>query len=175
LGKEAIGIIGELYGIEGELREAVRSGRIDADTFVLRRKERAAPVVKAFHDWLDRRVGEAPPESSLGKAIGYSRKALPLAERYVEQYLLSPDTNAVENAIRPFVLGRKGWLFCGSPRGAHAGAGIYSLIETAKANGHEPYRYLCYVFDRLPGAKTPEDIDALLPYNLSPAGTTPTG
>ncbi|MDR2363801.1 MAG: transposase domain-containing protein [Spirochaetaceae bacterium] len=116
------------------------------------------------------------PDTGRRGEVRTAKFGLSYAARYVEHYLLSPDTNAVENAIRPFVLGRKGWLFCGSPRGAHAGAGIYSLIETAKGNGHEPYRYLCYVFDRLPGAKTPEDIDALLPYNLSPAaGTTPTG
>jgi hypothetical protein len=86
-------------------------------------------------------------------------------------YLLTPDMNAIENAIRSFVAGRKGWLFCES---AHASVGIYSLIEKAKATGHKLYRYLCYLFDRLPRAKTSEAIDALLPYNFSPEHTTPT-
>lgn len=61
-----------------------------------------------------------------------------------------PDTNPVEDAIRPFVVGRKNWLFSGSPRGAHTSATLYSLIETAKANGLEPYRYLRYLFTKLP-------------------------
>jgi transposase len=113
LGKEAIGIIGELYGIEGEMREALRNGGINTDTFVMRRKEGAAPVIKGLHDWLGRRTGEVPPESSLGKALGYSQKVPPLAGRYAEHYLLTPDTNAVENAIRPFVIGRRGGFFAG--------------------------------------------------------------
>jgi transposase len=74
----------------------------------------------------------------------------------------------VENAIRPFVIGRKAWLFADTPQGAWASASLYSLIETARANGHEPYRYLCHLFDTLPTATTDEDIAALLPYVLKP-------
>jgi transposase len=81
---------------------------------------------------------------------------------------LTPDTNLIENAIRPFVLGRKNWLFSGSPRGAHASATIYTLIETAKANGIEPYRYLRYVFTKLPLAKSKDDYRALTPQQLDP-------
>ena len=72
----------------------------------------------------------------------------------------------VENAIRPFVLGRKAWLFMGSPRGASASAVFYTLIETAKSNGLEPYYYLRYVFEKLPTAKTDEDLTALLPTDI---------
>jgi len=67
------------------------------------------------------------------------------------------------------VVGRKNWLFSGSERGAHASAGLYSLIETAKVNGHEPLRYLSYVFDRLPLCKSDSDIEALLPYRIDPS------
>ncbi len=72
----------------------------------------------------------------------------------------------MENAIRPFVLGRRNWLFSGSPRGAHASATLYSLIETAKSCGLEPYRYLKYLFTKLPSARTPEDYRALAPQHL---------
>lgn len=72
----------------------------------------------------------------------------------------------VENAIRPFVIGRKNWLFSGSPRGAHASATIFSLIETAKANGLEPYRYLKYIFTKLPLAQSPDDYQKLIPQHL---------
>lgn len=71
-----------------------------------------------------------------------------------------------ENCIRPFVIGRKNWLFSGSPRGAEASATLYSLIETAKANGLNPNTYLTHVFENLPQAKTPEDMQALLPWNI---------
>ena len=77
--------------------------------------------------------------------------------------MLRPDNNLAENAIRPFVVGRKNWLFAGHPRGAGASATIYSLIETARANDLEPYRYLRYLFERLPMAEVEADYKALLP------------
>jgi hypothetical protein len=70
------------------------------------------------------------------------------------------------------VLGRKNWLFSGSPHGAHTSAGIYSLIETAKANGHEPFAYLCHLFDHLPRCATIQEKEALLPYRLDPSSYT---
>ena len=73
------------------------------------------------------------------------------------------DNNLTENAIRPFVIGRKNFLFCDSVAGANASANLYSLIETAKANGLEPYAYLKTVFTELPNAGTVDDIEALLP------------
>jgi transposase len=78
--------------------------------------------------------------------------------------LETPDTNACENAIRPFVLGRKNWLFSGSPRGAAASATLFSIIETAKANGHDPYWYLRVLFEKLPFARTPAKILELAPF-----------
>ncbi len=74
------------------------------------------------------------------------------------------DNNGAENAIRPFVIGRKNWLFSNSVNGVKASANLYSLIETAKANGLEPYAYLHKVFTELPGATSVEDIEALLPW-----------
>jgi hypothetical protein len=73
--------------------------------------------------------------------------------------------NRAENAIRPFVIGRN-WLFSGSPQGAEASATLYSLIETAKANGLEPKAYLNYLFEKLPLANSTEALHALLPQNL---------
>ena len=74
--------------------------------------------------------------------------------------------NLIENAVRPFALGRKNWLFSGNPRGAKASAALYSLIETAKINGLEPYWYLRFLFEKLPLVKTQEDYKALLPYYI---------
>jgi len=76
---------------------------------------------------------------------------------------LTPDNNIAENAIRPFAIGRKNWLFSGSPSGAHASAFLYSLIESAKAADLNPYEYLLHVFEKMPTATTPEDIENILP------------
>ncbi len=79
---------------------------------------------------------------------------------------MTPDNNSAENAIRPFVVGRKSWLFAGTPKGTQASAALYSLIETAKANGLESYRYLRYLFEKLPFAEDEKDYEALLPMRL---------
>ena len=86
--------------------------------------------------------------------------------RYTERGDLPIDNNRCENAIRPFVIGRKAWLFSDTPAGANASAIIYSLLQTAKANGQEPYAWLRRVMRDLPAAKTVEEIEALLPWNL---------
>lgn len=85
---------------------------------------------------------------------------------YLDHSAMTPDNNLAENAIRPFVVGRKNWLFSGTPEGAQASALLYSLIETAKANSLEPYKYLRYLFEKLPLATTVEEYSALLPMNL---------
>jgi transposase len=74
----------------------------------------------------------------------------------------------VENAIRPFTVGRKNWLFSGSPRGAEASAGIYSIIETAKANGLKPYWYMRYLFEKLPACKDDDEIKLIMPNKIDP-------
>jgi transposase len=118
--------------------------------------------------WLDERVEQVPPTSKLGEAIGYARRQMPKIMRYLDAWFLTPDNNAVERAIRPFVIGRSNWLFSDTPRGAHASAAIYSLVETAKANGLEPYHYFRYLFTHLPTANSEEDLEKLLPMNLRP-------
>ena len=97
-----------------------------------------------------------------GTALGI-HAALPEGH---EDGRLEIDNNTAENCIRPFVTGRKNWLFSGSPKGAEVSATLYSLVETAKANGLEPWVYLNHLFEHLPTAKTPEAIAALLPHNL---------
>ena len=88
----------------------------------------------------------------------------PKLVRYLEDGLLEIDNNLAENAIRPFVIGRKNWLFSDSVHGVKASANLYSLVETAKANGLEPYQYFRQVFTVLPQAETVEAIESLLPW-----------
>jgi len=100
----------------------------------------------------------------LGKAVGYALRQWPKLIRYLEHPAIGPDTNAVENSIRPFVVGRRNWLFSGSPRGATASATLFSIIETARANGKEPYWYLRKLFEELPMARSEGDLLRLCPF-----------
>jgi hypothetical protein len=118
--------------------------------------------------WLNTALPAITPQSKLGEALAYLHKYWPRLIRYVEHGDLPIDNNPCENAIRPFVIGRKNWLFSDSQAGAHASALIYSLIETAKANGQEPSLWLTEVLSELPYAKTAEDYDRLLPWNIHP-------
>jgi transposase len=111
---------------------------------------------------------EVPPSTLTGKALTYLHNQWPKLIGYLDDGRLEIDNNACERAIRPFVIGRRNWLFADTPAGATASANLYSLIETAKANGHEPYRYLRHLFTKLPAASCAEDIDALLPTRLKP-------
>jgi transposase len=167
-GNLAVRMIGELYHIEDELRESLAKGTISEAAFVMNRKERTAPVFERIRTWLLETAKIVAPKSPLGQAVSYALGQFEAASRYVGHPALTPDNNLVENAIRPFVIGRKNWLFSDTPKGAWASATIYSLVETARANGHEPYRYLCHLLDRLPSAKDPSQVADLLPYNLKP-------
>ena len=165
--EKGIAFIGKLYRVERELRLRLDQKELSPDDFVRMRREQAEPVLESLHKWLESKVAHVLPSSLLGKAVAYTLNQWPKLKRYLEQAYLTPDTNRVENAIRPFCIGRRNWLFHGSPRGAHAAATLYSLIETAKANGIEPYRYLRYVFEQIPLAKDPEDYENLLPYRIN--------
>ena len=86
--------------------------------------------------------------------------------RFLDNGLIPLDNNYVEAHIRPFVIGRNNWTFSATPAGAHASAALYSLVETAKANGVCPQSYLTTIFKELPKAKTVDDFEKLLPYNI---------
>jgi transposase len=117
--------------------------------------------------WLDTSLPQVPPTSATGRALNYLNNEWDKLNRYLEDGRLEIDNNGAENAIRPFVLGRKNWLFSTSIRGVKASANLYSLIVTAKANGLDPYAYLRYLFTALPKAGTVEAIETLLPGNLA--------
>ncbi len=159
---EALAFIGELYKIEKDMRER----NLSPDEIYRQRQEKSVPVLTEFKKWLEIKSPQVPPKSLLGKAISYTLNQWDRLIRYTEQGYLTPDNNLAENAIRPFVVGRKNWLFSGNRRGAEASAAFFSLIETAKANKLEPYAYLRYLFEKLPAAKTPEDYKTLLPMHL---------
>ena len=161
--EEALGRIGKIYSVEKELR----GKDITLKEFVERRRKLVEPILKDFKVWLDKKVIQVAPSTLLGRAVNYTLKQWKKLVRYLDSPYLTPDTNRIENDIRPFVVGRKNWLFSGSPSGAFASATIYSVIETAKANRLEPYRYLKYLFTELPTTKV-EDYKELMPQYLDP-------
>jgi transposase len=167
--EEGIKHIRKLYLLERELRER----KLDDETFVNERKKHAGPILAAFKEWLVKRKYEVPPSTLLGKAINYSLSQWDKMIVYLESPYLTPDNNACENAIRPFVLGRKNWMFNKSPEGAESSCGMFTLIETAKQNGINPLKYLLAVFEKAPYADSLEDWEKLLPWNIFPPSITP--
>lgn len=106
-------------------------------------------------------------QSKIGSAIQYNLANWDLLTNYLKDGRIEIDNNLIENAIRPFALGRKNWLFMGSPTGAKAGAIFYSLIETCKANNIEPYQYFCKMLHRIRECLTEDDYRQLLPQSIT--------
>jgi hypothetical protein len=156
-----LALIRKLYRVEKQARTLTPEARHE------HRQRHARPILDELRTWLDAALPQVPPTSATGKALNYLHNEWHKLVRYLDDGRLEIDNNGAENAIRPFVLGRKNWLFSASVKGVNASANLYSLIETAKANGLEPYAYLRYLFTELPKAETVEAIEALLPGNLS--------
>ena len=157
---QMVAMIAKLYLIERSAKDMTPEERREI------RQSQAKPLLDKIKSWLDSKAGKVLPKSLLGKAIQYTLNLWPQLIIYVEDGDIPIDNNPAENAVRPFVLGRKNWLFSGSPRGAHASATFYTLVETAKANKLEPWAYLNYLFEKLPTAKSEQALLALLPQNL---------
>ena len=151
--------IGRLYDVEDE----ARMKQLSYDQIAALRREKSRPILDKLKEMLESKMHHIAPKSLTGKAIHYALERWDTLLVYLSDGRIPIDNNLVENAIRPFVIGRKNWLFSGSPRGAAASAAMYSLIETAKANGLEPYWYMRYLFEKLPYAKTHDEFWALLP------------
>jgi len=160
LADQAVAMIGKLYGVERQHKEAD-----DAERLMARQSE-SVPILAELREWLTRTQPAVTPQSALGRALSYMHQYWDKLTRYTECGDLPIDNNRCENAIRPFVIGRKAWLFSDTPAGANASAIIYSMVETAKANGLDPYAWLRRILRDLPAAKTVEEVEALLPWNL---------
>jgi hypothetical protein len=160
--RQALSQIQALYAIERGLKEVTALERYAT------RQERSREVIDKLRAWLDASRDSVPPQSLTGKAMSYLDRQWPKLIRVLDDGRIPLDTNLVENPIRPFVVGRKNWLFADTMAGARASANLYGLIETAKANRIEPGRYLAHLFEVLPAATLPAEIDALLPQNIDP-------
>lgn len=154
---QALSLIQKLYRIEAETQG-------DPIARFWRRSRESKAILDQLRQWLDLTLENPIKQSQLGKALTYLHNQWPKLIRYIENGDWPIDNNRAENAIRPFVVGRKNWLFSTSPKGARASANLYSLIETAKACGLEPGLYLKEILTQLPQATTLQDVEALLPW-----------
>ena len=137
--------IGELYGIE----RAARERRLDAEARKTIRGQQSRLILERIRSYLDELALKALPKSPLGEATAYAIRQWTALTRYLEHGALEIDNNGAENALRPIVLGRKNWLFCGSEAAAHRAAILCSLVNTCKAHHINPFIYLRDVIDRI--------------------------
>ena len=156
-----IAAIARLYAVEAKAK-----GKTEDERTQLRNAS-SRPILADIQHLLVTHRHSVTPGSLLGKSLHYLETQWPKLIRYVEHGAWPIDNNLCENAIRPFVVGRRNWLFADTVAGANASANLYSLIETCKANGVDPYRYLVALFKALPLAKTADDYEQLLPWHLS--------
>lgn len=154
---QAIMLIRKLYRCERRLKLAKPHQGIKY------RRRYATPVLSTFRRWLDDELPRTPPGSRLHKAITYALSRWTALARYAQDIRLPLDNNRAENVIRPVAVGRKNWLFAGSPQASQRAAAIMSLLETARLNGIEPYRWLHSVLIRLPQWPNAR-LRELLPY-----------
>jgi len=145
---------------EVERRAAALSAK---ERYELRQKE-SKPLTEEFFRWAEQKLGKTLPKSLLGTALQYAINQRKYLLSFLEDGRIELSNNRAERAVKPFVIGRKNWLFCNTPAGAKSSAIIYSIIETAKENGLIPYEYLKYVFEQIQQGGV-KNIDSLLPYS----------
>jgi transposase len=161
IAKEALDRIGELYAIEKEIR-----GR-SPDQRRAVRQERSRPLLEAMHVWLEQTLKTLSQKSATAKAIAYALTRWDALQRYCDDGRIEIDNNAAERALRCVALGRKNFLFAGSDGGGQSAAAFYSLLGSAKLNGHNLEAFLRDVLARI-GEHPINRITELLPWNLKP-------
>jgi transposase len=159
---QAIEYCNKLFKIEEEIE------KLTPEEKRKQRQSRSKKVLDAFWSWVELNKDNCLPKSKLYKAFGYAQNQKEGLMRFLEDGNIAISNNLAENSIRPFTVGRRNWLFSGSPEGAKASAAVYSIVETAKANNINPYEYLRYIFKFLPGIRfleEPEILEEFLPWN----------
>jgi transposase len=160
--REALQRIDRLFAIERRLNNSVAEERLKE------RNLKSRPIVEDLRKWLEDIEKAVLPKSLFGLAVHYGLQQWPKLIRFLEDGRIEISNNRAERSIKPFVIGRKNWLFCNTPKGARASSIIYSLVETAKENKLNPYTYLNHLFERLPNleSRDAETLDQLLPWNV---------
>ena len=170
--KESRAVIGfnyceQIYKLEKELREKYSSDPNYYDIRYKERNEKLAVILENFLEYIDKEIPVALPRSPLGKALDYAKKHVPSLKNVLLDGSLEVDNNAAEREIKPFVIGRKNFLFANTAKGATASSYLYSIIETAKANNLVIERYLVYLFDNLINIDITdsESLENLMPWS----------
>jgi len=159
---EALKRIALLYKIEALLRDKSTEQRYEE------RLKQSKPILDAYFEWLKSIAGTIDSGSMIGKAINYSLNQQNYLERYLIDGSISIDNSAAARSIRIFATGRKNWEFCNTPNGARASAIIYSITESAKANGLKPYEYIVHILETIPkhyAGTSRDSLQDLLPWS----------
>lgn len=152
--------INQLFDKEDKIRKKYKT----FDAIKEARDSQERPIIEGFLSWLDKQ--EPVRNSRLDKAVTYIRNRREHLATYLEDGRCSFSNNLSENSIRPFVVGRKGWMFCNTPAGAETSAMAYTMVEMAKANGVNPYHYLTFLFEKQPNENMSDDeLEQLAPWN----------
>ncbi|PHS52425.1 MAG: transposase [Alteromonas sp.] len=155
----ALNHIQKLYRLETQLKDKTVEERY------ITRQEKSVPLLSQLHMWLMKSAQQVLPKTKLGEAIQYCLNQWKKLERYTLDGLLSIDNNRAERGIKPFVIGRKNWLFSQTATGANASAVLYSIIETAKANDLNVFEYVMTCLDEL--SQPDVNIEQLLPWQFA--------
>jgi hypothetical protein len=161
---EAIRRIGKVYHLEGQFKDMDAAQRLAA------RQQLTKPLWTEMHLWLQLERGRVADGGATAGAIDYSLNNWPSLMRHLQDGSVPLDNNFLERQIKPWAMGRKAWLFCGSESGGQRAAVVMSLVQSAKLNGHDPWAYLRDVLARLP-TQLNSRIDELLPHRWQPADT----
>lgn len=159
---KAVSYIAKLYKLERD----IKNKNLSAEKIYQYRQEHAKPVLDKLKKYLESKYDKVLPKSPIGKAIYYSLNQWRKLERYIDDGRLEIDNNLSERTIKPFVIGRKNWMFSTSVPGVKAAEVIYSIIETCCAHKIEVYSYLRYVLAQLPNISTEAELQLLLPFNI---------
>jgi len=159
--KEGLDYINRLFKLEREMKE------LTADERHRLRQKKSRPLVVQFYEWLAYQRPRVLPKSAFGEAIGYCINQREKLEGFLLDGRLELDNNRAERSIKPFVIGRKNFLFSNTPRGAKSSAVIYSIVETAKEHGLNPFHYIKYLFEQVPNIdhSDSEAFEKVLPWS----------
>lgn len=164
LAHQVVKLVGKLYHLERELKDKEATSEI----ILIRREQEAKPVLAQIKALLNDAQFKVPPKSPLGTAVFYALNHWDALNIYLQDGRLEIDNNKSERSIKPFVIGRKNWLFHGNDVGAQAGSILFSLIETCKQHKVDVFSWMKYVLANIHRAETVENLEKLLPYNIDP-------
>lgn len=153
-----LSLIQKLYGIESKLKDKTADEKHEI------RQQQAKPIIDKLHKWLEQNQPRLIGKTKLSEAVNYLVNQWQKLIVYLDDGQLNIDNNRAERAIKPFVIGRKNWMFSQTANGANASSALYSVIETAKANGLIPFDYIMKCLDELCQAEP--DLESLLPWNI---------